>query len=105
MGTEKLLQTTYSHCNYGVSIKKGVNCIHQSIPVIMSAGFGQQIDALRKGNEQLRREKAIDRQKVSESVNDIIHFCEQEMKTDPLIFKVSQSENPFIPKKSPCTVL
>ena len=75
------------------------------MPLAASAGVAQQIDTLKKANEQLRREKKINRQKVSDSVNAIINFCEQEIKTDPLIYKVSQSENPFIPRRSPCTLL
>ena len=37
------------------------------MPVAPSAGFTQQADTLKKINEQLRREKKINRQKVSES--------------------------------------
>ena len=75
------------------------------MPLAASAGLSAQIDAMKKANEQLRREKKINRQKVSESVNAIINFCEQEMKSDALINKVSKSENPFIPKQSPCSLL
>jgi len=74
-------------------------------PVVSSAPLAQQSDALRKCNEQLRREKKVNRQKVSESAQAILAFCDEELRTDPLIYKVPASENPFIPRKSPCSLL
>ena len=73
------------------------------------AGLGgpglQQVDVLRKGNEQMRREKQIPRMKVSESVKAIIKFCEENVSQDPILMGIPNSENPFIPKSKPCALL
>ncbi len=53
--------------------------------------------------QQLKREVNISRRKVSLSVKDIVSFCEQERRVDPLITKMP--ENPFRDKRNFCGML
>ncbi|XP_057313468.1 guanine nucleotide-binding protein G(I)/G(S)/G(O) subunit gamma-8-like [Hydractinia symbiolongicarpus] len=74
-----------------------------SAPV--NAGMSAQAESLKKINEQLRRELKINRQKVSECAQDIISFCEKEQRSDPLIYKVPASENPYRERGRGCSLL
>jgi len=74
-------------------------------PVAASAGLSVQADNMKKMNEQLRRELGIERQKVSETAKDILKFCEKEERSDPLIYKVPASENPYRERGRGCLLL
>ena len=66
---------------------------------------GAQVDGYRRMNAQLRREKDLDRDKVSVCAEDIIRYCNYHINDDPLVFKVSATENPFVPKKKTCALM
>ncbi|XP_028857105.1 guanine nucleotide-binding protein G(I)/G(S)/G(O) subunit gamma-7-like [Denticeps clupeoides] len=56
----------------------------------------------RKLVEQLRTEAGVERIKVSKAAAELMHYCEQQARSDPLI--VGITDNPFKEKK-PCVIL
>ncbi|XP_078114323.1 guanine nucleotide-binding protein G(I)/G(S)/G(O) subunit gamma-12 [Sander vitreus] len=54
--------------------------------------------------QQLRIEASIERIKVSKASSDLMRYCGEHAKNDPLFMGISTSENPFKDKK-PCTFL
>ncbi|XP_037530638.1 guanine nucleotide-binding protein G(I)/G(S)/G(O) subunit gamma-12 [Nematolebias whitei] len=58
----------------------------------------------RRTVQQLRMEASIERIKVSKASSDLMRYCGEHAKNDPLLMGIPASENPFKDKK-PCTVL
>ncbi|KAI1889349.1 hypothetical protein AGOR_G00178340 [Albula goreensis] len=58
----------------------------------------------RRTVQQLRIEANIERIKVSKASADLMHYCGEHAKYDPLLMGIPASENPFKDKK-PCTIL
>lgn len=53
---------------------------------------------------QLRIEASIERIKVSKASADLMHYCHEHARSDPLLMGIPASDNPFKDKK-PCTIL
>jgi len=64
--------------------------------------YGQQVQQFQKQIEQLKREVRTQRQRVSSSSREIVSYCENEKRGDPLISKVA--DNPFKDGKKFCSV-
>ncbi|KAJ8011361.1 hypothetical protein DPEC_G00057350 [Dallia pectoralis] len=62
------------------------------------------ITQARRTVQQLRIEASIERIKVSKASADLMHYCSEHAKYDPLLMGVPASENPFKDKK-PCNIL
>uniref|UniRef100_A0AAZ1WWF3 Guanine nucleotide-binding protein subunit gamma n=1 Tax=Oreochromis aureus TaxID=47969 RepID=A0AAZ1WWF3_OREAU len=58
----------------------------------------------RRTVQQLRIEASIERIKVSKASSELMRYCGEHAKNDPLLMGIPASENPFKDKK-PCTVL
>ncbi|XP_007907618.1 guanine nucleotide-binding protein G(I)/G(S)/G(O) subunit gamma-12 [Callorhinchus milii] len=58
----------------------------------------------RRTVQQLRTEANIERVKISKASADLVRYCEQHAKSDPLLMGIPASENPFKDKK-PCIIL
>uniref|UniRef100_A0A8C5AHT2 Guanine nucleotide-binding protein subunit gamma n=2 Tax=Gadus morhua TaxID=8049 RepID=A0A8C5AHT2_GADMO len=58
----------------------------------------------RRTVQQLRIEASIERIKVSKASADLMNYCGEHVKYDPLVMGIPASENPFKDKK-PCTIL
>ncbi|KAK2868205.1 guanine nucleotide-binding protein G(I)/G(S)/G(O) subunit gamma-12-like [Neoarius graeffei] len=58
----------------------------------------------RRTVQQLRVEASIERIKVSKASADLMRYCSEHAKYDPLLMGIPASENPFKDKK-PCTLL
>ncbi|XP_046732647.1 guanine nucleotide-binding protein G(I)/G(S)/G(O) subunit gamma-12a isoform X2 [Silurus meridionalis] len=54
--------------------------------------------------QQLRVEASIERVKVSKASADLMRYCSEHAKYDPLLMGIPASENPFKDKK-PCILL
>ncbi|KAK6302439.1 hypothetical protein J4Q44_G00267940 [Coregonus suidteri] len=62
------------------------------------------ITQARRTVQQLKIEASIERIKVSKASADLMHYCGEHAKYDPLLMGIPASENPFKDKK-PCTIL
>uniref|UniRef100_A0A8C7GRG0 Guanine nucleotide-binding protein subunit gamma n=8 Tax=Salmoninae TaxID=504568 RepID=A0A8C7GRG0_ONCKI len=58
----------------------------------------------RRTVQQLKIEASIERIKVSKASADLMHYCGEHAKYDPLLMGIPASENPFKDKK-PCAIL
>ncbi|KAJ8270918.1 hypothetical protein GJAV_G00120730 [Gymnothorax javanicus] len=58
----------------------------------------------RRTVQQLRVEASMERIKVSKASADLMHYCGEHAKYDPLLMGIPASDNPFKDKK-PCTIL
>uniref|UniRef100_A0AAQ5ZPT7 Guanine nucleotide-binding protein subunit gamma n=3 Tax=Amphiprion TaxID=80969 RepID=A0AAQ5ZPT7_AMPOC len=58
----------------------------------------------RRTVQQLRIEASIERIKVSKASADIMNYCSEHARNDPLLMGIPASDNPFKDKK-PCTIL
>ncbi|XP_060939785.1 guanine nucleotide-binding protein G(I)/G(S)/G(O) subunit gamma-12a [Limanda limanda] len=54
--------------------------------------------------QQLRVEASIDRIKVSKASADLMNYCSDHARNDPLLMGIPASDNPFKDKKT-CTIL
>ncbi|XP_074859246.1 guanine nucleotide-binding protein G(I)/G(S)/G(O) subunit gamma-12 [Carettochelys insculpta] len=62
------------------------------------------ITQARRTVQQLRIEASIERIKVSKASADLMFYCEEHAKKDPLLMGIPTSENPFKDKKT-CILL
>ncbi|XP_062337677.1 guanine nucleotide-binding protein G(I)/G(S)/G(O) subunit gamma-12a [Osmerus eperlanus] len=62
------------------------------------------VNQARRTVQQLRVEAGIERIKVSKASADLMHYCTEHGKYDPLLMGIPTSENPFKEKK-PCSIL
>ncbi|XP_030741998.1 guanine nucleotide-binding protein G(I)/G(S)/G(O) subunit gamma-12 [Echinops telfairi] len=58
----------------------------------------------RRTVQQLRLEASIERIKVSKASADLMSYCEEHARNDPLLVGIPTSENPFKDKKT-CVIL
>ncbi|KAJ0065404.1 hypothetical protein NL108_009526 [Boleophthalmus pectinirostris] len=70
----------------------------------MSSKSGSGLAQARRTVQQLRIEARIDRIKVSKASSDLMRYCGEHAKYDPLLVGIPASENPFKDKK-PCILL
>ncbi|KAM9280305.1 guanine nucleotide-binding protein G(I)/G(S)/G(O) subunit gamma-12 isoform 1-T2 [Cariama cristata] len=69
-----------------------------------TASTTNNIAQARRTVQQLRIEASIERIKVSKASADLMLYCEEHAKKDPLLMGIPASENPFKDKKT-CIVL
>ncbi|KAJ7986404.1 hypothetical protein DPEC_G00339550 [Dallia pectoralis] len=62
------------------------------------------IASAKRAVQQLRIEASIERIKVSKASADLMHYCGEHAKYDPLLMGIPTSENHFKDKK-PCAIL
>ncbi|CAH3028334.1 unnamed protein product [Porites evermanni] len=55
--------------------------------------------------EQLRREAAISRKKISVCSDDLARFCQEKRCDDPLLGKIPNANNPYRDKGMTCLLL
>ncbi|KAG8437145.1 hypothetical protein GDO86_008008 [Hymenochirus boettgeri] len=58
----------------------------------------------RRTVQQLKVEASFERIKVSKASADLMRYCDEHAKNDPLLIGIPASENPFKDKK-PCIIL
>ncbi|XP_008332267.1 guanine nucleotide-binding protein G(I)/G(S)/G(O) subunit gamma-12a [Cynoglossus semilaevis] len=54
--------------------------------------------------QQLRIEASLERIKISKASVDLMNYCNEHARNDPLLMGIPASDNPFKDKK-PCTIL
>ncbi|XP_067830842.1 guanine nucleotide-binding protein G(I)/G(S)/G(O) subunit gamma-8-like [Heptranchias perlo] len=64
-----------------------------------------KIAEAREAVEQLKLEVHIDRMQVSKAAAELLAYCEEHAKEDPLVTPVPSSDNPFRDKKLMCAIL
>ncbi|XP_042319046.1 guanine nucleotide-binding protein G(I)/G(S)/G(O) subunit gamma-12 [Sceloporus undulatus] len=69
-----------------------------------TSGTTNNIAQARRTVQQLRIEASIERIKVSKASADLMCYCEEHARKDPLLMGIPASENPFKDKKT-CTIL
>ncbi|MEQ2274309.1 Guanine nucleotide-binding protein G(I)/G(S)/G(O) subunit gamma-12 [Xenotaenia resolanae] len=68
------------------------------------AQSSNNLNQARQTVQQLRLEARNERIKVSKASADLMNYCIECARTDPLLMGIPASENPFKEKK-PCTIL
>jgi hypothetical protein len=51
--------------------------------------------AAHKTVEQLRAEASLNRVKISESAGDLLRYCQDKQRDDPLVSGIAPSDNPY----------
>jgi len=64
----------------------------------------QQAETLKLQLDQLRKEVALDRKRISVTAKDLMTYCEENKAHDGLVTGISDSHNPFQEKKS-CSII
>ncbi|XP_064601321.1 guanine nucleotide-binding protein G(I)/G(S)/G(O) subunit gamma-7-like, partial [Liolophura sinensis] len=72
--------------------------------IIPCINMSSQIQTLQKQVAQLRQEASIQRIPVSQAVEELLNYMNQNSNSDALVVGVTPSENPFRDQKS-CTIL
>ncbi|KAK7945163.1 hypothetical protein WMY93_000891 [Mugilogobius chulae] len=70
----------------------------------MSSKTQSSLQYAKKMVQQLRIEASIERIKVSKASADLMHYCAEHARHDPLLMGIPNSDNPFKDKKR-CTIL
>ncbi|KAI3375122.1 hypothetical protein L3Q82_021633, partial [Scortum barcoo] len=84
---------------FGVSFRYSVVS-----PRMSSKAHGSNnIAHARRTVQQLRIEASIERIKVSKASADLMNYCSEHARNDPLLMGIPTSDNPFKDKK-PCTI-
>ncbi|KAG5263182.1 hypothetical protein AALO_G00283500 [Alosa alosa] len=65
---------------------------------------GNNVLQARKAVEQLRVEANMDRVKISVAAAQLVQYCQEHIRSDPLITGIATSANPFKDKKT-CVLL
>ncbi|KAG9277793.1 hypothetical protein AMEX_G7838, partial [Astyanax mexicanus] len=99
------LQDIVNRFLQGVQAAGCLDCV-QIFPPTMSSKMqsSNNIAQARRIVQQLRIEANIERIKVSKASADLMHYCGEHARYDPLLMGIPASENPFKDKK-PCTIL
>ncbi|KAH0625998.1 hypothetical protein JD844_034397 [Phrynosoma platyrhinos] len=66
--------------------------------------LGRLIEVCRNRSSVEKKEKTLLVKPVSKASSELMNYCEQQARNDPLLVGVPASENPFKDKK-PCTIL
>ncbi|XP_021391287.1 guanine nucleotide-binding protein G(I)/G(S)/G(O) subunit gamma-12 [Lonchura striata] len=69
-----------------------------------AGGSGSSVAQARRTVQQLRAEASMERIKVSKAAAELLLYCEEHARKDPLLLGIPASENPFKDKKT-CVVL
>lgn len=104
-------------CNFPQLLSGGITCYAQDFEkfgrnhwkrqsfvnekIIMNQNVCQ---SMRLMVEQLRIEVKVSRMKISQTSQELVRYCEQHSRRDPLVVGVPSSENPFREKTS-CILL
>ncbi|XP_067330239.1 guanine nucleotide-binding protein G(I)/G(S)/G(O) subunit gamma-12a isoform X1 [Channa argus] len=98
-----------TYIEWGGLVLHRVSVLNAPVPVVLpsmssKAHSSNNIAHTRRIVHQLRIEASIERIKVSKACADLMNYCNENAKHDPLLIGIPASDNPFKDKK-PCTIL